>query len=62
MREHHEPRIAALSVLLSGEPTKNILIPLALSTWYEPSRQVQTFIETALKNLAQAGPPLRPEM
>jgi len=62
MREHHEPRIAALSVILFAEPTKNILIPLALSTWYEPSRQVQTFIETALKNLAQAGPPLRPEI
>merc|ERR1712121_214044 len=60
LKESHEPRIAAASVILMVEPTYETLLPLALITWYEPSQHVRTFIYTALKTMAIVKEPVAP--
>uniref|UniRef100_A0A0K2UPJ9 Uncharacterized protein n=1 Tax=Lepeophtheirus salmonis TaxID=72036 RepID=A0A0K2UPJ9_LEPSM len=49
--EHPEVRIAAVSVLPFSSPSTTELQKIALRTWFEPSKQVTSFIYSTLKSL-----------
>merc|ERR1719187_2816744 len=53
-------RIAAATVVLAAQPHHHILTKLAVTTWYEPSTCVHTFIYTALYGLSMAKLPVDP--
>merc|ERR1712168_1633082 len=60
LREDHEVRIAAATVVLAAHPHHHILAKFAVSTWYEHCEHVHLFIQTALKCLAVAKLPVDP--
>ena len=50
--ENTQVRIAAVSVLPWAQPSMAQLQKIAVRTWFEPSKQVASFIYSTLKNLA----------
>ena len=50
-------RIAAVSVLPWTQPSMAQLQKMAVRTWFEPSRQVSSFISSTLKSLSQTEVP-----
>ena len=55
--ENTQVRIAAVSVLPWSQPSMAQLQKIAARTWFEPSKQVSSFIYSTLKNLAQTEVP-----
>jgi len=59
--EHPEARMAAISLLLyTTNADLTIWQQLAISTWYAGSQEVQAFIHSSLKNLAELQRPASP--
>jgi len=56
--ESQDVRIAAVSVLPFSNPTISELQTLATRSWFEPSKQVSTFIYSTLKSLATTQVPV----
>jgi len=56
--ESEDVRIAAVSVLPFANPTIAELQTLAIRSWFEPSKQVSTFIYSTLKSLATTQVPV----
>jgi len=55
--ENTQVRIAAVSVLPWSQPSMAQLQKMAIRTWFEPSRQVASFIYSTLRNLATTEVP-----
>jgi len=55
--ESPDVRIAAVSVLPFAHPTVSELQTIAVSSWYEPSKQVSSFIYSTLKSLSSTDVP-----
>jgi hypothetical protein len=55
--ENTQVRIAAVSVLPWSQPSTAQLQTVAIRTWFEPSKQVASFIYSTLKNLAETEVP-----
>jgi len=55
-------RVAALSMLLYSQPPLATWQRIAVSTWYEPSMALKTFIYSSVKSIADSKDPVYREM
>lgn len=55
-------RVAALSMLFYSQPTLYVWQRIAVSTWYEPSMALQTFIFSSIRSMAANKDPVYKQM
>jgi hypothetical protein len=57
LNEHYEVRMAAFTVIMTTRPPASFWTEAAVSTWFEPSQQVGSFVYTTIANLANCTLP-----